>query len=62
MSNESVSLEVYGSRSRCFDQHEPFKMTDVDGVTVKADSYGAGCYEVRIYYVDMSVKKSLIVM
>ena len=45
-SNTSVSLEVYGSGSRCFDQSEPFVMTDEDGEKVTAEGYGAGCYEV----------------
>lgn len=47
-SNASISLEVFGSGSRCFDQSEPFVMTDEDEEKVTAETYGAGCYEVCV--------------
>ena len=45
-SNSSISLEVFGRGSRCFDQSEPFVRTNETGDAVTAESYGAGCYEV----------------
>ena len=45
-SNASVSLETFGSDSRCFEQFEPFVKTDANGTEVRGDTYGAGCYEV----------------
>ena len=51
--NESVSLEVYSSDSRCFDQMEPFVRTDEDESEVKGSTYGAGCYQVRKFLINL---------